>query len=425
MPNLIQKLFKLTASRLNIRTAFRRAGISFLNRSPVSISDNLESYVREGFEGNDDLYAVIKTVVDACLSLNYKIVKKTADGKEEPVADHPFLEVMQTPNRTQTWKDYAALEITMKLVLGNSYTVFGKPMNGQNAGQVKQMFVMPSQYMRIDTTDEFANPISGYSLDLLADVSFLPENVMHRKDVNMNYDGTGSYLYGMSRLKPARSTLRTSNDSKLAAMKLLQNTGAYGILTGDANGQYSEEQMKSIKDKYRDMHQGADKYGDIIISSQPFKWIQMGLNAVDMQLVELQDSSLRRLCNLYHVNPILLMADAKYDNIKQVKASLYQDAAIPEMQQLLDHLTRSALWSYGDTSLRLKVDYSGIDALKPDLERISNAVSKVKGSFTHNEIREMMGRPRLELPDMDTPIFVLENETFLLESERQANSFDA
>ena len=107
-------------------------------------------------------------------------------------------------------------------------------------------------------------------------------------------------------------------------------------------GDINEVQAQQLKDKFRQAHQGSNNAGDIIITPKKLSWVNFGLNAADVSLIEQYNASIKDLCNIYHV-PVQLLNNTEsstYNNMKEAKKALYQNAVIPELCKIRDELNR-------------------------------------------------------------------------------------
>lgn len=311
-----------------------------------------KNVIEQTYMNNDAVYRAVRLLVDACLQLKYKIVRVTPQG-EETIPEHPFYDVLNAPNDYQTWADFLALELSFYLVTGNSYTYKVIPNAGVNAGKVIQLHVLPSQLINIVRSENMFQPIKHYEINMTGGLKIETKEVIHRRTVQMDYKSE----YGMSPLEPARRVITTSNDVKEAAMRLLQNSGMQGILVAKNTEGLDETSLKNVSEALRANFQGANNYGSFPLVSDPMEWIQIGMKAADMQLALLDKQTEKQIAGLFNIPSILMSYDdtSTYDNLNQSRKQLYTNAAIPQMRRLLDALTRNALWTYGDTSLKLKL----------------------------------------------------------------------
>jgi HK97 family phage portal protein len=385
--------------------------------------DNLREYVNRGYLYNPDLYAIINLITNSARGIDWvlyevedeqkfrKYKRLPSEAKEfqlEKVAnlkhgamtevhDHSnqLFRLLKKPNELQGWGEFIENLLGFKLITGNAFVHGVILENGVNAGLVNEMWVMPSQYMRIHASGNMEHVIQGYELELSnLKTKFTPDEVMHLKYWNPDYDGDGSHLYGLSPLRSASRVVRQSNDAYTAQSSLLQNSGAMGILSVDAD-EMTKEQAEQLQYDYQRKYGGPDKRGKIIVAGAKMNWQQIGLSPVDLDIIESQKMSLRDLCNVYNINSALLNdPDNKvYNNVKEARKGLYYEKVIPEMDVLRDELNRWLTARYNEKNgTRYYIDYDleGIPALQVDLGAV---VEQIQNAWwlTGNEKRSAMG----------------------------------
>ena len=258
-------------------------------------------------------------------------------------------------------------------------------------------------------------PVKEYSLSYNGYMRIPAEAVCHIKDFNPYYDGTGSHLYGMSPLKAGLRTMQTNNEATTTGVKYLQNQTARGVLMSD-EGDLSASQAQQLKDKFRQNYQGASNAGDVVITPKKLSWINFGLTASDLSLIEQQNASVKELCNIYGV-PVQLLNNTDsttYNNMKEAKKSLYQNAVMPQLIKLREELNRWLVPKFGE-NLYLDFDFSAIPELQEEQEKIVDQMSKAWW-ISPNEKRLAMDYGVCEEPEMDS-YFIPNNVTPLMSME--------
>ena len=184
-------------------------------------------------------------------------------------------------------------------------------------------------------------PVESYRITYNGDHVIPAESVLHIKDFSPYMDGTGSHLYGQSPLRAGLRTLTTNNEAVLTGVKYLQNQSARGVLMSD-EGDLNEVQAQQLKDKFRQNYQSSRNAGDIVITPKKLSWVNFGLNASDLSLIEQYNASIKDLCNIYNV-PVQLLNNtesATYNNMAEAKKALYQNCVIPELVKIRDEINR-------------------------------------------------------------------------------------
>jgi len=156
------------------------------------------------------------------------------------------------------------------------------------------------------------------------------------------------------------------------------------------DGTLNEVQAQALKDKFRKQYQGANNGGDVIITPKDLSWVNFGLSASDLSLIEQYNASIKDLCNIYNVPAVLLnnTESSTYNNVKEAKKSLYQNAVIPELIKIRDELNRWLVPAYGQ-NLYLDFDFTAISEMQEDTDKLVQQLSNAWW-ITPNEKREAM-----------------------------------
>jgi len=174
---------------------------SMINDQVVWPEKNKEQYVKN-YQNNIDVFSVVRKVTDAVKTV--PVVIKQGTGEDMVVIDTPkgadqenLFKLIHRPNPSQAWPEFIETGITFKIITGNGFIYAPRMSDGLNKGQTLEMWNMPSQYTVIKSGG-IRQPVESYQIVLGAtkEKPFPVEDVLHWKDVNLNYGG-GQELYGM------------------------------------------------------------------------------------------------------------------------------------------------------------------------------------------------------------------------------------
>ena len=155
-------------------------------------------------------------------------------------------------------------------------------------------------------------------------------------------------------------------------------------------GDLNEVQAQQLKDKFRQNYQSSRNAGDIVITPKKLSWVNFGLNASDLSLIEQYNASIKDLCNIYNV-PVQLLNNtesATYNNMAEAKKALYQNCVIPELVKIRDEINRWLVLKFG-ADLFFDFDFTAIAELQEESENIVNQISQ-SWWLTPNEKRQAM-----------------------------------
>ena len=407
--------FNFSKKNQNTNEQYNRAIYNWLGNSVLWNNENDDSYITQGYQKNATIYSLINLITKAATTIPFQVYEKTNENDYKrykaltsgimdaasiqkasllqknalvELQDTELHKILERPNPAQSYNAWLTELIAFGKLTGNRYIYGIGPDTGSNVGKFTELYVMPSQVMEI-ISNGIMEPVSKYKLEYNGTKYIDASEICHIKDFNPYYDGTGSHLYGQSPLRAGLRSLTTNNEAVQTGVKYLQNQTARGLLTSEM-GDINEVQAQQLKDKFKRQHQGSDNAGDIIITPNKMSWVNFGLNASDVSLIAQYNASIKDLCNIYNV-PVQLLNNTEsssYNNMKEAKKALYQNAVIPELIKIKDELNRWLAPKYGD-KLCIEFDFSVIPEMQEETEKIVNQLSKAWW-ITPNEKRSAM-----------------------------------
>ena len=407
--------FNFSKKNQNTNEQYNRAIYNWLGNSVLWNNENDDSYITEGYQKNATIYSLINLITKAATTIPFQVYEKTNENDYKrykaltsgimdsasiqkasllqknalvELQDTELHKILERPNPAQSYNAWLTELIAFGKLTGNRYIYGIGPDTGANVGKFTELYVMPSQVMEI-ISNGIMEPVSKYKLEYNGTKYIDASEICHIKDFNPYYDGTGSHMYGQSPLRAGLRSLTTNNEAVQTGVKYLQNQTARGLLTSEM-GDINEVQAQQLKDKFRRQHQGSDNAGDIIITPNKMSWVNFGLNASDVSLIAQYNASIKDLCNIYNV-PVQLLNNtdsSSYNNMKEAKKALYQNAVIPELIKIKDELNRWLAPKYGD-KLCIEFDFSVIPEMQEETEKVVDQLSKAWW-ITPNEKRSAM-----------------------------------
>jgi len=417
MANFLQKLLQgFSSKNQNTNIDFNKAIYNYLGDQLVWNPEKDDTYIDKGYRYNSTIYSIVNLINKAASTIPFQVyeVQKESDlkryksltsgelnqtilSKAERLRkdslvelEHTELhELLERPNPAQSFSVFLQEIIAFGKLTGNRYVYGIRPETGAGANKFKELYVLPSQVIEINSGG-LMQPVKDYTLEYNGSHRIPAEEILHIKDFNPYYDGTGSHLYGMSPLKAGLRSMDANNEALTTGVKYLQNQTARGVLMSD-EGDLNETQARALKQKFKQQYQGSSNAGDVIITPKKLSWVNFGLNASDLSLLEQYDSTIKDLCNIYNV-PVQLLNNTSastYNNQKEAKKALYQNAVIPELIKVRDELNRWLTPLYGD-KLYIDFDFTVIPELQEETEKVVQQMSQAWW-LTPNEKRAATG----------------------------------
>jgi HK97 family phage portal protein len=425
MASLLDRISKLISKNAQQTAAdYNRAIYQYLGESILWNPENDRSYIDEGYRKNATVYSLVNIITKAATTIPFQVYEKQSENDLKrykaltsgtldsstmyqakmlqknalvEVKDTALHQLLDRPNAAQSYNSWLTELIAFGKLTGNRYVYGIGPDNGPNQGKYTELYILPSQVVEI-VSNGIMQPVKEYRIEYNGNYSMDADCVLHIKDFNPYYDGTGSHLYGQSPLRAGLRSLTTNNEAVTTGVKYLQNQTARGVLMSE-EGDLNEVQAQQLKDKFRQQYQGSNNGGDVIITPKKLSWVNFGLNASDVSLIEQYNASIKDICNIFNV-PVQLLNNTEastYNNMKEAKKALYQNAVIPELVKLRDELNRWLVPMYGD-NLYLDFDFTAVPELQEENDKVVQQLSSAWW-ITPNEKRAVMNYGK----DEDTP----------------------
>lgn len=408
-----QSIAKALSSGTN--ESYNKLIYTWLGTNIIMNEDNDSTYIRDGYQRNATIYSIINLIVKAATTIPVTVYRVTNEGTAkqykamtsgvmdgpaiykanilrkrafEEIKDSDLEALLMRPNPAQSFSAWLGEIVAFGKLTGNRYIYGIGPDSGPNQGKFTELYNLPSQLVEI-VSGGVMQPVAGYKIQYNSMIEVSPEMVCHIKDFNPDYDSSGSNLYGQSPLRAGLRVLSANNEAVTTGLKYLQNQTSRGMLISK-DGNLTEVQAQALKDKFRKNYQGATNAGDVIITPKDLSWVNFGLSASDLSLIEQYNGTVKDLCNLYNI-PVQLLnnTDAStYNNMKEAKKALYQNAVIPELIKIRDELNRWLAPKFGK-EYYIDFDFTVISEMQEEVDKL---VSQLAAAWwvTPNEKRDAM-----------------------------------
>lgn len=349
----------------------------------IGLSDNVSGYVRDGYNMNDIIYSVVNLILEKIKMAPWAIYtvkddsslkelrayqsKKIHTGEEKrkmvqlfnkalEVFDKPskWGDLLKFPNERQSFCDLVVYAIGYKMLTGNGFLWANQLDAGVNKGTPQELWVMPSQDMMIKATRDFPSRVTAYQMNGTnrTVLDFRKEEVMHVIYPNYSAWDISSQLWGMAPLKAACLLTNRNNSALKASTSMFQNKGLQHVLYIDepnltqedragAMGMMTELKKKLVSDEYS----GPNAAGKVTGANYKLGALNLGLSAVDLQIIEAEKWDMRRFCNIFGGVPSQLLNDPDnkvYNNMKEGEVALTTRGALPQLKDFQSALNRKA-----------------------------------------------------------------------------------
>jgi HK97 family phage portal protein len=365
---LLQTLrkFSFSLSEQQRNVIWKAFGSFTANQFALNSSNNI---INNSYERNTDVYAVIHRIVEVIKSHEWVVEEKQRDGSWLELKDTTLHEVLVQPNKTKgyTWNDIEEMLLVYLLCSGNAY-LYGE--RAITRSLIQEVDVLPSEYVCIENYgNNFFMPDIKYYFNLGTYKEIPKDQLSHIRYFNPAYNSIKESLYGLSPIRVAASAVQGGNDTWDAMNSLYQNRGASGLITDKSNRPMLPDEAAKVQSDFNNQISGVSNFGKIKVTNKDLSYIQMGMSAEELKLIEAGVISLRAICNVFNVSSILFNDpnNKTYNNMKEAEKAFYTDAIMPLSNKLAEKFNQFFIPNhFGTRNVRMRQDYSQVEVLQAD-----------------------------------------------------------
>ena len=345
--------------------------------------------IRRAYETSAPVMGVVNYIAENVGEVaNY--LELTRNG--EYVEKHPVLDILRRPNDRFTLRKFLTAWAVNKLLFGDAWVYAPRKM-GKDGGV--NLYVIPSQRVAVKN----GNPLfDGIELLGMASGTIInAENVFESFDYNL--DDTS--LFGTSKVAAAAYYLSVMEKGIQRQDKTLEEGGATHLITPkpDAIGSV----MPKDRDEIEKLANGKGSIGKKRALQFPVEVHQLGSTPVDLSILESHKEAVTALCFVFRLPVDLYYGQAKYENAKEAKKTIYEQNAIPLANEFAEDLLHYL--KLDKEGYQLKVNTDHIDVLKDSTSEVLDNLGKMHASL--NELRDAYGYGRIKEEWADKPILPL------------------
>ena len=316
------------------------------------------------------------------------------DKNDNYIENHWVLDLLRHPNDRFNLRRFATAWAVNKLLFGDAW-VYAPSAVGKNLGKVSEMYVIPSWRIETDS-DGKLQPLKGIVMSGTSKGEISMDDVFESFDYNLD-DGS---FFGTSKVVSAATYLDVIDKGMRREAQSLENGGVANLVTpkGDEAGvlpQHADD-LESRFNSRRNVNK-------TLALRMPVEVHQLGNAPVDLSILDTHKEAVTALCFVFKVPVDLYYGQAKYENAKEAKKTIYEQNAIPLANEFAEDLITFLMKK--DKSLagyRLTVNTDRIDVLK---EKSTDVLNNLNLAYcTLNERREAIGYERIEEEYADKPI---------------------
>lgn len=396
--------------------------------STVTNYETIEDYIEQGYNLNPHVYSVINYIIKAIQKIPfnvYEVVDEKSYKRSLSLKSHfpdkseyyqtkalqvttnkQLIDLINMPNENETWEGFIEQAIGYKLLTGNNY-IYGLVPSGFKL--ITRIYNIPSQLVTIGIGD-FMNPVKQYNIGFGNNIQWNlePTNVLHRKYWNPSWTEEQGSVYGLSPMSSLKNVVLRTNEAKQASHAMFINGIPAGVLSNESGLSMLPEDLKMMERQFQQKYGKGKNANKILFASQKLGWQSLGMNSVDMQVIEAEKADLRDVCRVFGVPSVLINDNEQstYNNVLEAEKRFWANTALPIIDSLVSDLNRFVLEAYTQADGKKYVidyDIKAIPALQDDVDKISaRLLTELEcGLWTPNEVRTMLDKPLGEAAHMD------------------------
>jgi phage portal protein BeeE len=405
----------------SIRSGFNRllrgktGGLtSWLGKREVISEFDQSKAIDEGFNASTWIYAIIAKNARKFASVPRYLYDEKALMQEKgakfklrtkalntaQLFDSDLNNLLNRPNEYQGRAQFMALLYAFYLSAGEAFIWLNRgnvkqrydKLTGQlidrsdkemDAMPVLEMYVLPSNYMKVYSDPENIFGISGYCLEVAGvKLEIRKGDIIHWRDLNLKFDPTsGTHLRGMTRMTPGNKTVQENKDIVKSSVRMYQNDGAKGILFAPEVGvdSLTPQQEGDIRTVVNAKINENDIKGAVaLLMGYKWEYIDLAINAVDLSLIEGRTKNQQELCALWDTPHLLFIpTEATLANLESAKRNWVNDVIIPASKELDDLLNLRLLPAF-DLTGKAKIisDFTELPELQEDMNKLVDTLLK-------------------------------------------------
>lgn len=370
-------------------------------REVIPFADYMTEDLVKLYSDTSQVRGIIDKIATAVSELSGYV--ELQDKNKKVIDDHWASKILNKPNdRFSKTKFFKAWTIN-RLLTGEAFVYF-KMGVGKDIMRFSEMYVMPSQIVDVISDSYFA-PISKYKLSTSPslDSALTPDNVMY----SFAYNTDANSIRGLSPLKSSRFDTQLLKSALNRQNTSLTQGGVTNVVTPKSDNMGGSALIDS-KTLDKELNSGKRVNGTLPLT-KAVEVHRLGDNPADLGVSQTMKDAVTALCFVFNVPVDLYLGQAKYENTKEAKKAIYEQVAIPLMQEFLEDFN-NFLSAKMEEKFILNTDK--IEVLQ-DQDQTLTVLAKMKSTL--NEMREYMGYPRIEKSWADEPIFSMGDSIGMVE----------
>lgn len=348
--------------------------------------------IHEGYNASAVVYTAVEKRAKLTASIPWYAGEKDSDGNVEKLPlNHPLNQLIENPNRSQSWYELIYGASQMLDLSGNAF--ISELRGGANNYPV-ELWLLSTQYMKIAPgTQELVKYYQYVNGTVNRNIE--PEDM-----IQLMLPNPDDPLFGQPVLMSGGRATDIDRESADWQKASLQNRGVLDIHVKLPEGA-TQEQAEAVKQKLKDRQNGPANAREPMATTGDVQ--QLGQTAVEMDFLNSRKAVWTEIAAVFGV-PLAAMGfteDVNLSNAQEMDKQLWKNTIIPNLELLRRQLTKQLAQEYGE-NIVMMYDLSGVSALQESFtDKLNNADKLFKMGYSANTINEAL---ELNLPEQDNDI---------------------
>lgn len=380
-------------SRNELNEYLRAIDVYLKGRKLPDMTPMSRKAVRDSYANNAAVMGVVNYIAENVGEVARYLELQDKNGKY--IENHWVLDLLRHPNDRFNLRRFATAWAVNKCLFGDAW-IYAPSAVGKNLGKVSEMYVIPSWRIETDS-DGKLQPLKGIVVAGTSKGDISMDDVFESFDYNLD----DASFFGTSKVVSAAVYLDVIDKGMRRESQSLENGGVANLVTPKEDGTGSV--MPEYADNLESRFNSGRNVNKTLALRMPVEVHALGNAPVDLSILDTHKEAVTALCFVYKVPVDLYYGQAKYENAKEAKKTIYEQNAIPLANEFAEDLITFLMKK--DRSLqgyRLTVNTDKIDVLK---EKSTDVLNNMNLAYcTLNERREAIGYEPIDEDYANKPI---------------------
>lgn len=321
---------------------------------PVYTEITAAKAIKEGYKMAVPIYRGIRAMIQAASGIPWVVL----DVNGEQIPNHPFTIAWAHPNPEFSGQDNMEYIVAHMILVGASYV---RPI--YDTKQPREFWIeMPDHIQPIPSSDR-NKWLDGWQY---TDELGVKHRVAKEAFIQFKQIDPGNFYTGMGAILPAGRVIDIYNEGLDTQKVSMQNRGMpSGHLFPEEP--MNPEQFDKFKRKFEDNYLEKSNRRMPWLYPNKMNWIESSMTPVELDYNNSLWTNIRQIASAIGIDPWWLgdREHSTYNNVQEARRSLYEDNALPMLDDIKATLNLKVAPLYGD-NITIAYDVSNIAALRDD-----------------------------------------------------------